>query len=450
MHTAPMTVFVRRVLLRKLPPTLLVALALEVVSCVVFALYSMLISPGWSNSMGLAHTGLAIATGVLGVAGVLELARGTTGRTSAGLRVAAVGFALGIAYALWPLVLVFDWHLSAYYEPVLYWGGFAVNAVPVIGVAIAVFDRNRRAAILGLIVLLVAEPLPPIAETIYSWIRDSPKAQVGLETGQRLVVVFLLFMLVRLVAAGEPARVPHTASAGLRMVATALWLRVIAAVSYAGLKLIFMVMQMPGEALFGIVKLAKVSSVAVGAISVAMIARGALSASRAGIAELRRMPLVLAAGGAAWCLGVTLEQLPYVYRTVYGGHEELFSGMFVYRAPDYTAEEYTTALSVVMPLIATGAMVVIATAIARFAARRGLEGLRREAVSKGMGYAALALTSIGIQQWLVPGAHSLDSAAYLMLAAGCALAGAAMMARLCALAADSLTGEPGLPQAKVI
>jgi hypothetical protein len=432
--------------MKKLPPTLLVALAIEVVSILVFGIREMLASPeSWSISINLASTGLAVTTYVLGIAGFLELAGRTTGRTRAGLQLAVAGFGLGLAN------MVF-WHVFVYLQPhwdpatigrVQQWGWFAVNLVPVLGVVLASWDRDRRAAVLGLVALLIADPLPPLAQPLYGWIGHSWKAMVGLENGLRLVEVIVLFVLACKVAQGEPARAPDTASEGLRTIASALWLRVIAAVSVAGLTMMLM-LGAPGEGSFGILKLAMLAGAAINAISMLMMTRGALAASSGGVADLPRTPLAIAAAGAVWCLGVALYQLPYLYRMLYGNHDDYSFG-------SHDTQGYVQALALTAPLVATGAFAVVAIAISGFAARRGLEQLRAEAQGKGAGFVGLMLASVGIQAWLLPKADGLGTfAAMTVGAALCALSSTVMMARLCALAADSLHAEPGLPPAKVV
>jgi len=251
-----------------------------------------------------------------------------------------------------------------------------------------------------------------------------------------------LFVLARLVAHGEPARAPETATAGLRTIASALWLRVIAACGVAGLTLLLMLGK-PGEGAVGVLKLAMISGAVINAISVAMMTRGALAASRSGIADLPRTPLVLAAAAAVWCLGVALSQLPHMYRMLYGDHDEYGSG--------HDSQDYVQALALTVPLVATGAVAAVAAAIGGFASRRGLEQLRSEAQGKGAGFVALMLGSIAVQAWLLPKADSLGSFAFLTLcAAACGLFATVLMARLCTLAADSLHATPGLPSAKVV
>jgi hypothetical protein len=433
--------------MKKLPPTLLVALATEVLSILVFGIREMLTSPDhWSISISLATTGMAIVTYVLGISGLLELAKRTTGRTNAGLRLAAAGFVLGLAdMAFW---LVFT-YVQPHWNPdtldrVQQWSWFAINLVPVLGLVIAAWDRDRRTAVIGLVVLLIADPLPPLARPMYGWIGHSYKAMMGLENGLRLVEVIVLFVLACCVAQGEPARAPDTATAGLRTIASALWLRVVAAVSVASLTMMMM-LGSPGEGSVGILKLAMLAGAVINAISLMMMTRGAIAASRAGVVDLPRAPLALGAAAAAWCVGVALYQLPYMFRLLYGDPHGDFS------FESSSAQDYVQALALAMPLVATAAIAAVAVAISGFASRRGLEQLRADAQGKGAAFVVLMLVSIGLQVGLLPKADTLSGFALMTIgAAVCSLWATVVMARLCATAADSLRAEPGLPTAKVV
>jgi hypothetical protein len=157
-----------------------------------------------------------------------------------------------------------------------------------------------------------------------------------------------------------------------------------------------------------------------------------------------RWPLVASAAGTLWCLGVGIYQLPYTYRLLYGDHESYsFSGS--------DTQEVLQALSVAVPLVALGAIAVIATAIGGFAARRGLDQLRAEAQGKGAAFVLLMLVNVAIQAWLLPSADSLGSFVTMTLgAATAALWATVQMARLCTLASDSLHAEPPLPKATLV
>jgi hypothetical protein len=430
--------------MKKLPPTLLLALGLEIVVAIVFAVW-FIEQPIGSNSlrMNMAYDAAIVVSSVLGIAGLLELARRTTGRESLGLRIAAGGYAIGLAImAFWQGVVYFQPHWdSDTYDVIGRWAWFVADVLPILGVAIACSQRHRTAALAGLGVLLVGVPLPPLARSMYGWI-GGWKAAIALQHTLHAGVTLAVLVLAARLAGGESPRAPDAATAGLRTVAIALWLRVIAAVTVAGLTLL-MVVGKAGEGSAGILKLAMMSGAIVSAISLILFARGALGAARSGIADLPRWPFVASAAGTLWCLGVGLYQLPYTYRMLYSSqYDDAFAG---------NTQDILQALSLAVPLVALGAIAIIATAIAGFAARRGLDQLRAEAQGKGTAFVLLMLTSVGVQSWLLPDAGSVGSFGMFTLAASvAALVATVQMARLCALAADSLHAEAPLPRATVV
>lgn len=434
--------------MKKLPPALLLALVLEVIATVLYVAWMVTHDirnyPSWLN---LSLEGASLVTNVLAISGLLELARQRTGREALGLRIAAAGFGLALAMmAFWQAVIYVQPHWGDHTLGLLSrWGWFASNALPLIGLVVATSERHRTAAIAGIVVLLVAGPPPPLADAMYRWMFKwihgwsmNLAIQHALHATGTISSLVLLGMLAR----GESPHAPDAATTGLRTIASALWLRVIAAVTVAGLTMM-LVLGRASEGSISILKLATMSGAIVSIVSLIMIARGALAITRSGIADLPRWPLVASAAGTLWCLGVALCQLPYNYRMLYGNRDAYgFGG---------DTPEVLQALTVAVPLVALGAIAVIATAIAGFAARRGLDQLRAEAQGKGMAFVGLTLATIALQTWLLPKADSAGSFVFMTLVvAVAALWATAQMARLCALAADSSHAEPGLPKATLV
>ena len=430
--------------MKKLPPTLLLALGLEIVATIVFAVWFIQHDIGDSTTrMDMVFDGAGVASSVLAIAGFLELARRTTGRASLGLRIAAGGYAVGLAIiAFWQgVVYVQPQWGSDTFDLLGRWGWFAADVLQILGVVIACSQRHRMAALAGVGVLLVGVPVPPLARVMYGSL-GGWKAAILLQHTLHAGVTLAILVLAARLAGGDSPRAPDAATAGLRIVATALWLRVIAAITVAGLTLL-LVLGKAGEGSAGVLKLAMMSGAIVSAISLVLVARGALGAARSGIADLPRWPFVASAAGTLWCLGVGLCQLPYTYRLLYSSQHD-------YGFTDST-QDILQALSVAVPLVALGAITIIATAISGFAARRGLDQLRAEAQGKGTAFFLLMLLSIAVQSWLLPDAGSLGSFGMFTLAASvAALLATVQMARLCTLAADSLHAEPPLPKATVV
>lgn len=421
---------------RNLPPALLAMFVVELLAAVVFTSYQLthdIISP--SVRWDLADRGFWLAADVLAIFGALALANRLTGLAATGFRIVAAGFALSIANMIgWDLFETFHphWNIDTVGKA-SQWSWFAIKLLETGGVILAAFPTRRRLALAGIVVLIVANPPPLLAHHLYGWIHGW---KMSVFTQELLHVASVaLIAAVALVLAPEPYPAPPSdATAGFHAIASGLWLRVIAACTFAGLMLLLLLGK-GGDGAEGIVKLATISVAVVNAISFFMIARGALTLL------VRDMPALWPTAGAAaslWCLGVTIAQLPTTYRMLYGD--------FSFDGSDAMAR--AQALSVAAPLVAIAAIAILATAIAGFASNRGLDQLRTEAQSKGLGFVTLMVAAIGIQQWLLPEQTSEGSAMFFLVAAAmCSLGATVLMARLCTRAADSLHAETPLPTA---
>lgn len=419
---------------RNLPPALLAMFVLSLASILISTVYDLTHSiTEISPRFDLAERGIWLATDVLEIFGVLVLARRLTGLAATGLRIVAAGAVLGLANMLaWDLYTTFQPHWD--FETVTKvsrWISFAIRLVPFAGLAVAAAPAHRRLVIAAIVVALVTDPLPPLAPHMFGWL-SSWKAQILLYTVFH-VAWLGVFAAVAIALAPEPYPAPPSdAAPGFHAIASGLWLRVIAAVSFAGLMLMLMFGK-SGDGAESIFKLATISVAVVNAISFFIIARGALTLL------VRDVPALWATLGAAanlWCLGVTIAQLPTTYRLLYGVEDS------------YGVQDRAQELTIIAPLVAIASIAILAIAIARFAANRGLDQLRAEAQSKGLGFVTLMVASIGIQQWLLPEQTSEGSVMFFLVAAAvCSLFATGMMARLCTRAADSLHAETPLPTA---
>ena len=421
---------------RNLPPALLAMFAIEVLSLVVFTTYELTHDLGArAYRFDLVARGFWLATDALGMFGALALARRLGGAAAIGFRMVAAGFALSLAGTVaWDVVWTLH-HDGGFetLEKLNEWTWFALKLVPLAGIAIATFATHRRLAVIAVAAIVVCDPVPGLSQHMWGWVATGWKSQM------------LLFQVLRIgslavLAAGALALAPEPYPAppvdavpGFHAISSGLWLRVIAACTFAGLMLLLLLGK-AGEGAMGVFKLATISVAVVNAISFFIVARGALATL------VRDMPTRwMLLGGIAnlWCLGVTLGQLPSMYRMLYGDS---------YGGGD--TMERAQALSVIAPLVAVAAIALIAIGVAGFAATRGLEQLRAEAQSKGLGFVMLMVAAIGIQQWLMPQQTSEGTVMFMLLAAaGCSLAATVMMARLCTRAADSLHAEVPLPTA---
>jgi hypothetical protein len=424
---------------RNLPVALQAFFAVEVLSTLAYAAYAATRHEMTDSArISLVDGGLYFAANVLAVVGFMDLARRTTGRLALGFKITALGFGLAIALQMWWhgfIAVQPQWNFHTM-EKIEEWTRFVPRFVPLFSAIIAASASRRRLAIVGTLALIVSDPLPIVGRHTYGWLLTGYGSYMMLMEVLHLIELGALFLIVSRLATSGIAAPARDGASGLRTVAAGLWLRVIAACTMVGLTLLLALGRGEDGAL-SVLKLATISSAIVGCISFAMIARGTFGAL---VADLPALPLVLASTAMLWCLGVTLGQLPYTYKLLYGHSDYGFGGS--------EGREYAEALSIAAPIIAIAAIAAVANAISGFAARRGLEQLRSEAQSRGIGFVALMLTGIAAQSWLLPQMRSEGSAVFMMLAAaGCSLWATVLMARLCALAADSLGSDPGLPTA---
>jgi hypothetical protein len=151
--------------------------------------------------------------------------------------------------------------------------------------------------------------------------------------------------------------------------------------------------------------------------------------------------LALGGGMSLWAAGVSLAQLPYVYKALYGGRG--FGGGF--------EQEFMTSLSVALPIVVIIGVGLLATALSSYAANRGDEDLRTDAQGKGVGYVVLMLVAVAVQAWMLPKATSIGNFAMLsLLAAGASLWGTVIMAKLLGRGAEALDAAPHLPPASLV
>ena len=423
---------------RNLPPALVAMFVMELLSIFVLGVYEVLHSPSaQSYRFDLAAQGVWLASDALGMFGALALAGRLTGVASTGLRIVAAGFAFSlVGQVVWDFIWTL--HSGGDFESLSklnQWTWFVIKLVPLAGIAVATSSAHRRIAVFAIVAVIVCDPAPGLSPHLWSWAVSGWKSQLILFQVLRLAMLSVLAAGC-LALAPEPYPAPPTdAIPGFHAIASGLWLRVIAACTFAGL-LLMLLLGKAGDGAISVLRLGQISVVVVNAISFLIVARGAL------ITLVREMPtgsMLLGGIGNLWCLGVALAQLPPTYRMLYREASDFGAGAAVERAQ---------ALSIIAPVVAVGAAAMIAVAIAGFAAARGLEQLRAEAQGKGLGYVTLMIAAVGIQQWLLP-QQSAGGAAMFMLvaAAGCSLAATVMMARLCTRAADSLHAETSLPTA---
>jgi hypothetical protein len=308
------------------------------------------------------------------------------------------------------------------------------------GLAWAVWKQNRVLAIVGLIVAAFSDPPPVLGNAMYGGVEDF-KMALSIDGALRIVRVTVMSILAIAASRGITPTDRPAGAEGLRLAARGMWLRVLVACSIVLLSLMAMGSRGGGEGLFEMLRFMMMAGACATTIAFAMFGVGLARTARATIADLPRYPLVLSAAASLWCCGVELSKLPYIYRMLYKAGD--YGG--------YSDRDYMSAFTLAEPLVAIGAVALVAVAIGRFASERTTISLQSEAQGKGIGIVFMMLASVGIQNWMIPAAKSQGSMMMLtVLAAVAGLFAVIMIAKLCASAAAEIEREPGLPTASVI
>lgn len=432
---------------RAVPPALLVGLALPL----VWAIARIVILAGWKPDgrgtfvprLILVGEGVGFACAALMLAGTLELARRMTGRSRVALNVAVAGVAISFATDLITGLVQFTakpWDYRWVYKIYDYVGAASIVAFA-IGLVLVLPASRRILGIIAIALVFVTWPIEPVRKALYGWMDLGRDSSMYFETVLRIVRYGTLLGLVISAARGVTTTDIYAASNGFRLAAKALWLRVIAAVCVVMLTLMLVAGRgTGGMELFRVAMMAQ-GLVTVGAL--AMFGAGALRAARASVPGLSAYTLVVGGGASLWAAGVSLAQLPYLYKMLYKSGEDSYSRS--------DAMDWAQALSTAMPIVVIIGVALLATALSGLGARRGNENLRTDAQGKGVGFVALMLVAVAIQSWMLPKASSVGNYAMLaLLAAGAGLWGTVLMAKLLARGADVVEEEPGLPPASIV
>lgn len=429
--------------LRALPPALVLAFAVWLVMIGVRVVYIVAATDPYSGiRFAMVNEGTGFACEVLATLGAFELARRLTGRAGQGALIAAIGFAstiaIDVAYGFTSF-MERAWEHEWIFKVGDYAFFVAWLAVSV-GVAIACGREKRGLGIAVVAVSLLTWPPPFLAKAMYGWMPDG-KTGYAIEHAIRAARLVVLVAGFAAIARGTTVTDRALSASGLRSAGKALWLRVIAAVSVVLLTL--MVIGGRGStSSLEVLQVAIMAAAVINIVALVMFGVGGVRAARGSIAELGRWPLVLGGAASLWAAGVTLGQVPWLYKMLYK-HDSVFGSSEL--------TKYAQALSVAMPVVVTVGVGLIAIAIGHLAARRGRDELVAHAQAKGAGFVTLTLVSLAIQAGMIPNAKSIGSFAMLsLLTAGCGFAATVMMAKLCGLGADELERDAGLPSATVV
>jgi hypothetical protein len=433
--------------IRARPAALTLAFVIWFVMIAVRFVFLLTAKEPWSAvRFNLVSEGTGLACEVLAVIGAFELARRLTGREALGARVAAIGFAVTLAIDLSYGALAFmnePWRHEWIYKSYDYAFFLSWLAVPV-GLAIACWRTKRELGIFCVVISLLTWPPAFLRDVLYGWLPDG-KAGWTLELVFRVLRLAVFLAAYAAIARGGGSGDRSVAASGLRTASTALWLRVIAAVGVVLLTLM-LVAGKGGRGSFEILRLAMMAGAIINIFALAQFGVGALRAARTEVADLGWHSLTLAGAASLWGCGVSLGQLPWMYKMLYKAGDSGFGGR--------DTQEWAQALSLAMPLVVTIGVMLVGFAISNLAAKRGNDDLRADAQAKNAGFVLLTLVALAITQWIIPKAmrgESLGTFVVLsLLGAAASLVATVLMAKLLGRGAQELESEPGLPKASVV
>lgn len=407
----------------KIPVTLRIAavamLGIAVVILVVRPAPAFAVSPRYALFRG----GLIFTAKCFAIYGALELAGLLRARAAIGAKLAALGWTVTIVLGFVEVIVGLA---GAFREPVgvtiqwVWWAGMVSAGV---GLAIAAF-RRPVLAITGVVLWLAVERPPIFDDWMWRQLNDHVQARLAIITAQRVLEAALMIVLASVAVGDVPdgfaVRDPQRIRWGHTKIANALWLRVIAISALPVVTLAIMGSQ--NSASVKALGYAIVVGGFINALSFLGIGLGALDAARSNHPDLHRTPFYVGAAGSLWCAGVTLYQLPDLHEMLFGDH----SGFLAERTADAAS-----AFAIVLPLVASAAIVTWTVGVAGLAVRRERLDLSERAHRTGMWFVVLWAANLGVTQWLLPEARSDGSALLLLLLAlACGLAAIINAARL--------------------
>ncbi len=366
--------------------------------------------------------------------GCLELASRLHGRAAFGAKLAASGYAAGVAFSIareatqaWMTSESIDTYRTV--VAVLSYISLGVALVTTTGFVVAAWHR-RRAAITGGAIAAGALAITTFAHVLAS--SDYWKLFEHISSGVWIVrVLALLWLAHRALPADATPSIP-LAARGLRWMAKALWWRLAGSIAVALLSL--MTLRSSTVEAFEVAFVVQIGLelAVLGAFGI-----GALVVARAALPESPRRVFVLGGLASMWCAGVMIVKAPYLY-SIIRGSDDFRDGM-----------RFVDGLSIGEPLVAVAAIALVALAL------RGIPGLVALAdlvSSRAIAFVCLMLASIGLASFGVEHATSSGNAIGMMLfGAGASLVAMTLMAGMFGRAAEALeSAQPNLPTATVV
>jgi succinate-acetate transporter protein len=249
---------------------------------------------------------------------------------------------------------------------------------------------------------------------------------------REVVAAGMLLVLVHAILheATEPLPDPGTATTWLKRAEASVLVRIVAAIAFAIVGIGIGVFQSPAA-----IQLVIVGGPLIAALAVLGLAWSLLSVERANLVEMPRVRLLLGAAITAWSAGVQLLQGVMAYRLLnddgargqYGDHASLWK--------------------VAAPAISIAGIVLVCSAISRFARHRGNEPLRQTAMARGILYATLMGIVVLVPVAMNAVSSTSELAAISLILAVCAIFSLVMLAGLLRRTATAIGAAPALPTA---
>ena len=432
--------------MKRLPLALVIGLAIQVLYDSIRVYHYATMSAdaiGSWETWGLFEEGADVASTALIMLGLFDLSRGLAGPAARGARIAAWA-QVGTLVVFAMFLVISAWTATGHV-----WGGAIkdINLVTryllplaMLATSIGVWMASRQ-LVLGIAtvaVTIVGTPIPPLGEAIGHLV--DPGQTVGfLMTMLPYAVLSILWLVQLAVGTRDLAMPPPTVPATLAFsrAASALWLRLIATCSLAGLTLFAALSG--GVGLMDLLKGVTLLSPLVDAFALVLFARAALQLGRAGISPWRT---TLASACALFATGMILTRITTTYELLYGHHSS-------FGERDGALMTYSIAL----PLVVGTAITLVLLAVTQLARERNADDVRENVSIRTGVFVFLTLGSLFIATWGTTHlAHSAGSVMFMLLClVGAAFYTLVLAAKICALGAELVDRDPrGLPSATLI
>ncbi|MFN0252014.1 MAG: hypothetical protein ACKV2T_34375 [Kofleriaceae bacterium] len=420
-----------------IPIAILAALAIEVVFSV--SRFAMPIEWLISERYWLVSTGVYASSALLAMMGFADLVRRLSDRQAMGARIAMIGHGvflvlalcsglvtmLGVTFGGEKMELV--WTIQSY----LY---FATTFATTIGTIVAAgsFDRIAVPAVGMLVLSGMIAPPPFLGMTLHDLFGTSTRYVYPLfGVGQLALQV----VLVRFAARTSTRPLPTEPTAPFALLGAALRARVIAMF----IVILFTLVAMGGRSI-GAMKVALVGAPIINILAFVVFSVAALRATR-GLTHGLQIAFTAAGAASTWCAGILSMQTPAIYQ------------MLTQSADSYTSDraiEMARALPLVMPLVATAAVVIALVAAGSYVRRIGHQEVADSIGPRTTTFVILMATNVAVQIYAVPKVRSMGELFGLSIVSVIAGVAALLVAANLFKRASDATSTTALPTATAL